>query len=101
MSRSMGDDGRREVAGRSGQRLRGAHGRSIFGSAAANNIRRQEVRKNRQSFQGDILTASEFWGGIAQSEQFGINRMAARRRIGEGQGIRALDASRLRQAGRR
>jgi hypothetical protein len=27
--------------------------------------------------------------------------MAARRRIGEGQGIRALDASRLRQAGRR
>jgi hypothetical protein len=71
MSRSMGDDGRREVAGHSGQRLRGAHGRSIFDSAAANNIRRQEVRKNRQSFQGDILTASEFWGGIAQSEQFG------------------------------
>jgi hypothetical protein len=70
MSRSMGDDGRREVAGHSGQRLRGAHGRSIFDSAAANNIMRQEVPKNRQSFQGDILTAYEFWGGIAQSEQF-------------------------------
>ena len=70
MSRSMGNDGRREAAGRSGQRLREAHGRSIFDSAAANNIGRQEVRNNRQPFQGDILTASEFWAGIAQSEQF-------------------------------
>lgn len=46
--------------GRLCQRLRGAHGRSIFGSAGANNTKREEVRQNWHGFQGDILAEFEF-----------------------------------------
>jgi len=57
MTRSMDNNGRREEAGRLGQRLRESHDRSIFGCAGANNTKRQEVRKNRHGFQGYISAA--------------------------------------------